>query len=693
MDLLLLVIRIGLAGVLLTASIGKLIDLRNPAGREAMEAFGIPASLAPAAAIALPILELVLGLLLLPVGTAWWAGLGTLLLMLVFMGGIARQMQQGNSPDCHCFGQLHSAPAGPRALARNAVFAAAAAILVLFGWNDPGVSIGGWFGDRTGVELTLLVVSLVAIAAIALLGWTVLQLMSQAGRLLSRIETLEGAMGIDPETAPTTSTAEHSASPSQQGAEPANLAVGSVAPDFTLPDLAGQPVSLASLRAGGLPLLLIFTSPSCTPCTRLMPDIARWQREGGQRLRTVVVARGEPAVNAAKANDAGVTGVLLQPEREISLAFGATSTPSAVIVMPDGRIGSALARGATAVRALADAQLAGTAAPIPAAPAVVPPTAQASPSAVMSAPALSLPPLDGDATTPPVTLATLGLGTRPIVLFFTDPRCDPCEALLPDLVAWQREAGDRARMAVISRGEPEANRRQATAHGLDGVAIPILMQQDMEAIAAYGVLQAPAAVLITREVTWDGAPAYGEAGVRTLLSRALAPEGHGAGTARANGHAGAVPTQPAPEIGVGDPVPAIALPDLAGERVQLVDPEGAPVDRVLLFWRANCGYCQRMLPQLHEWEATRSADSPELVVISTSQPDEMIAQGFASRVVLDHGVNVGRRFGSRGTPSAVRVGADGRVTAPIASGAQAVMQVITQERVADSSATPAASHG
>ena len=691
MDLLLLVIRIGLAGVLITASIGKLIDLKNPAGREAMEAFGVPASLAPAAAIALPILELVLGLLLLPVATAWWGGLGTLLLMLAFMAGIAYQIQQGVSPDCHCFGQLHSAPAGPRTLVRNGIFAAAAGILVLFGWSDPGVSIGGWFGDRSGVELTLLVVSVLAIAAISLLGWAVLQLMSQAGRLLSRIETLEGAMGIDSDPATEAANAARSAGgTSAQAAEPASLAVGSIAPDFTLPDLDGQPVSLAALRGGGVPLLLVFTSPSCTPCTRLMPDIARWQREGGQRLRTVVVARGESAVNAVKANEAGVTGVLLQPEREISLAYGATSTPSAVVVMPDGRIGSPLARGATAVRALAEARFSDGPAPAatPSPAAVAPPPV---PSASrVAAPAISLPALDGDATSPPVTLATLGLGIRPIVLFFTDPRCDPCEALLPGLVSWQREAGDRARIAIVSRGDPEENRTKATAYGLTGTGIPVLMQQDMEAISTYGILQAPAAVLITRDGTWDGIPAYGEAGVRMLLSRALAPGGEHA-AARSNGHPQAV--QPAPEIGVGDPVPAIALPDLAGEPTVLVDPETASTDRVLLFWRANCGYCQRMLPQLKEWEATRSASSPELVVISTSQPDEMLAQGFSSRVVLDHGVNVGRRFGSRGTPSAVRVDRDGKVAAPIASGAQAVLDLLAQERVAGSGAIPAASHG
>ncbi|MGC4107784.1 MAG: redoxin domain-containing protein [Thermomicrobiales bacterium] len=656
MDLLLLAIRIGLAGVLLTASFGKLIDIKNPAGREAMEAFGVPAHLAPAAAIVLPVVELLLGILLLPIATAWWAGLGTFLLMLVFIAGIARQIAQGNSPDCHCFGQLHSAPAGPRTLIRNGIFAAAAAILVLFGWNDPGTSIGGWFSDRTGIELTLLIVSVAALGGVAALAWIILQLMSQAGRMLNRIEALEGALGIDPDASEAPATSTKTAT-----TEPVVPTVGSIAPDFTLPDLAGQPVSLASLCQDGLPVMLVFTSPSCTPCTKLMPDIAKWQRDGNQRLRTVVVSRGDRDVNIVKTNDAGVTGVLLQPEREISTMYGANSTPSAVVVMSDGRIGSALARGATAVRALADAQLS---APAVAAPA---PTPEPSPARAL-APAIALPTLD----TPdvPSTLATLGVGKQPIVLFFTDPRCDPCDELLPELLAWQREVGDRARIALVSRGDADDNRKKAVDYGLTGV-IPVLMQQDMETISAYGVLQAPATVLIGRDGSWDGTPAYGDLAIRTLLKRALSPES----TVPTNGNA---PAPVRPEIGEGDAVPEIALPDLAGEPTRLIDPETSGTDRVLLFWRANCGYCQRMLPQLKEWEATRAADSPELVVISTSQVPEMVAQGFESRVVLDHGVNVGRRFGSRGTPSAVRVGADGTVIAPIASGAQAVLQLIEQ---------------
>ena len=660
MDLLLLAIRIGLAGVLLVASLGKLMDLRNPAGREAMEAFGVPPAFAPAAAIALPVVELVLGILLLPVATAWWAGLGVCALMLLFMAGIARQMAQGNAPDCHCFGQLHSAPAGPRTLVRNGLFAAAAAVLIVFGKDDPGIGIAGWFSQRSGADVALLIGGIIAGAAIVLLGWAVFQLMSQAGRLLTRIEALEHALGVDSD-----STSVPSAPHTAQAPAP-DLPVGSAAPEFTVSTLDGEPVGLASLRNGGIPLLLIFTSPDCTPCTRLMPDIARWQREGGQRLRPVVVGRGDPKRNAAKAAEAGVSDVLVQPAREVSTAFGATSTPSAVVVMPDGRIGSPLARGATAVRALADAHLSGTTPPSATIPHPGTPATN-----LALAPQLALPALDGT----PATLATLGVEARPVVLVFTDPHCEPCDALLPELLAWQRNAGERAQLALVSRGSVDENRLMGDRTGIDGT-IPILIQHGMETIAAYGIHQAPAAVLVTRGGRWDGQPAYGETGVRSILQRALSPEANGVAQIRHHSNHPAQQPVPRPEIGEGDRVPLITLPDLAGSPRPLIDPNGLTGDRVLLFWRATCGYCQRMLPRLRAWEATRAAGDPELIVIATSSAAEMTLQGFASHVLLDHGVGVGRRFGSRGTPSAVRVSAEGVVVAPIASGAEAVLRLI-----------------
>src|SRR5688500_17491901 len=102
-DALLLVARLVLAAVFLVAGAAKLLD--RPGSRRAMLGFGVPAHLAGPAGVALPIAELAIGVLLIPVGTAWWAALAALALLLVFVGAIAWNLSQGRTPDCHCFGQ------------------------------------------------------------------------------------------------------------------------------------------------------------------------------------------------------------------------------------------------------------------------------------------------------------------------------------------------------------------------------------------------------------------------------------------------------------------------------------------------------------------------------------------------------------------------------------------------------------
>jgi len=101
-----------LAVVFLVAGVAKLAD---PAGsRAALRDFGVPASLSIPFGVLLPLCELAVAVaLLLPI-IAWWGSRGALLLLVLFVAGIDSNLAQGRQPDCHCFGQLHSAPAaGP----------------------------------------------------------------------------------------------------------------------------------------------------------------------------------------------------------------------------------------------------------------------------------------------------------------------------------------------------------------------------------------------------------------------------------------------------------------------------------------------------------------------------------------------------------------------------------------------------
>ncbi|HSC46921.1 MAG TPA: peroxiredoxin [Gammaproteobacteria bacterium] len=102
------------------------------------------------------------------------------------------------------------------------------------------------------------------------------------------------------------------------------LAVGATAPDFTLPDQDGRPLSLAELLKDG-PLLLYFYPADFTPvCTReacsfaaLEPDLERT----GVRLAGVSPQGGESHQRFRQRYGLKFT-LLSDPERRVIRAYG-----------------------------------------------------------------------------------------------------------------------------------------------------------------------------------------------------------------------------------------------------------------------------------------------------------------------------------------------------------------------------------
>jgi len=132
----------------------------------------------------------------------------------------------------------------------------------------------------------------------------------------------------------------------------AGLAVGAEAPEFELPDLAGEPVTLAALREPGLPVLLLFSDPACGPCKTLLPEVGHWQERWGNQLTLAVVSNASLEQNRASAAEHDLTVVLSQEQHDVSLAYGALGTPMAVLVDAEGRVASSVVAGEAAIAEL-----------------------------------------------------------------------------------------------------------------------------------------------------------------------------------------------------------------------------------------------------------------------------------------------------------------------------------------------------
>jgi len=329
--------------VFAVAGVAKLAD--RAGSRRALIDFGVPAPLAAPLAILLTLAELAVAATLIPASTALWGALGALALLLVFVGAIGFNLVRGHKPDCRCFGQIHSAPAGWNTLARNAALAAMAGFVVWQGYDGgAGPSVLGWLEELSVVQLAGLVGGMVVLGLLAAQWWLLLNMVRQNGRLLVRLKAVEEALASG-------GLVHSSPNGSAAGAEE-GLPLGSPAPEFGLPDLSGGTLSLGSLRSPGKPILLLFTDPECGPCNALLPEVGRWQKEHAQKLTLALISRGEVEENRRQADEHGLTNVVLQADWEVSKAYRVRGTPSAVLVLPDDSVGSPVAGGSGAIKSL-----------------------------------------------------------------------------------------------------------------------------------------------------------------------------------------------------------------------------------------------------------------------------------------------------------------------------------------------------
>ena len=191
MDAALLIARLILALAFAVAGAAKLADLDG--ARSAAAGFGVPARLVRPVSVALPVVEFATVLALVIEPTARAGAIAALVLLGAFAVAIAWAMARGKEPDCHCFGQLHSARAGPRTLARNLVLACLAAFAAFAG-DDAGPGLGGDIGSPDAVLVGALIAVVALLVALMAGALAYLRLLRRHGELLLRIETLEAML-------------------------------------------------------------------------------------------------------------------------------------------------------------------------------------------------------------------------------------------------------------------------------------------------------------------------------------------------------------------------------------------------------------------------------------------------------------------------------------------------------------------
>ena len=479
-----------LAVVFVAAGLPKLAD--RPGTRKAIEEFGAPRILVGLLAFALPLAELTAAGLLVAAPSRALGGVVGLMLLGLFSLAIAVSLARGRAPDCHCFGQLHSAPASWKTLVRNGALAVLAGTAVVAGIAGDTPSAVGWIGDLSGAGLLALVVS-VAATGLAVAGvLAFLSLLRSYGSVLVRLDGIEqrlAAAGIDVEP-------EYEAPP-ELGLEP-----GTAAPAFVATATDGTDVSLDDLLAPGLPLLLLFTSPTCGPCQALLPDVASWQVEHASLLTIAIANGGDREASLSEANEHGLERVLSDTDLAVYEAYEVAGTPGAVLVAPDGTIASHVAAGTDWIEQL----LARTVGEIDESDEGLP---VGSP-----APEVVVPVLDGE----PISFAALA-GQETLVLFWS-PDCGFCNSMREEVLAWEENTPAGApRLLIVSSGDETSTRAE-------GFSSTVALDADFSAGTAFGAGGTPMAVLLDREGHVASPLVAGAEGVFALAGRRGAVESH-----------------------------------------------------------------------------------------------------------------------------------------------------------------------
>jgi thiol-disulfide isomerase/thioredoxin len=450
-----------LAAVFVVAAVAKLTDRAGT--RKALREFGAPASLVSLLVFGLPLAELVVAALILNGPTRTAGGAGALGLLIIFSAAIAVRLARGDAPDCHCFGQLHSAPVSWKTLARNGVLAVLAATALTAGLRGDATSAFAWIANIDSLRALAIVFAITVLAIVAAAVMAFLSLLRSYGRVLLRLDQLErrlSAAGIAEEE--------------DNGPQFGNLP-GTIAPAFVTSDTAGQETSLADLLEPGLPLLLLFTSPRCGPCKALLPKVAAWQREHGDRLTIAIANGGDREESVAESNLYGLEHVLVDRELTVFNAYQANATPSAVLIAADGTIASYIAAGSERVERLLERTVAG------------PSESEEQGLSVGSpVPDLILSGLGGQ----PVNLPDVKKET---VVLFWNPGCGFCRSMHDDLLAWEKRAPVGApRLLIVSSGEEASVRAE-------GFLSAVALDPDFKVGAAFGAGGTPMAILVDSE--------------------------------------------------------------------------------------------------------------------------------------------------------------------------------------------------
>jgi peroxiredoxin len=341
------------------------------------------------------------------------------------------------------------------------------------------------------------------------------QLVRQQGRILLRLDKLE-----------------ESAQAADSGAYGAKKEagldefLGTDFASFRLPDLSGQAVALEDFR--GKKVLLVNWNFECGFCDAIAPELARLQGSlEKQNVQLILLSYGDLGSNRKQASAHGLKcPILLPKDDERPQPFDHQGTPVAYLLDETGRVALPLASGTDQLIELAN-QLSTPRAGSSEAAGGKRKKLQSERSVAESriernglkagtpAPLFRLPDVQGR------LISLEEYRGRRVLLVFSDPQCEPCDELAPELAQINQEhARNGLALVLVGRGSAEENRRKAAQHG---IKFPVVLQEKWRLSKEYGIFATPVAFLIDESGLIAKDVAIGKDAVLALARESVRP--------------------------------------------------------------------------------------------------------------------------------------------------------------------------
>ncbi len=266
-----------------------------------------------------------------------------------------------------------------------------------------------------------------------------------------------------------------------------------------------------------------------------------------------------------------------------------------------------------------------------------------------------------------VAFEHLLMQTKPLLFFFVSPNCNPCNALLPEIMTWQKDLGEKFNFVFISSGKAKENTEK-----FGEVAGQILLQKEREISEEFGAIWTPTALLINSDGTIGSRNAAGDKAIRELVEK-VKTEGIGKDLFYiTNGDGGVRKSK------IGEKVPEFKVADLQGRKIGADDFRGRKT--LVAFWSLGCPHCKNMIEDLREWEKIKGQDEPDLIVFSDGEPEAHKSLELNSPIILDKDYKIAGQFGMSGTPSAVLVNENGEIISETAIGAPQIWALLGKKK-------------